>query len=125
MEAAVTLMITETNIALRNSNTSTKLRLVHMKNALGFREKAINATIAQLRNVSDPDLGFVHRLRNEKKADLVQILTDHRLNAESGIAGVASLPNSLWCGAYDPTRAFSVISVQYTSIDSIPAHEFG
>lgn len=125
MEASIQLLMSDTNMALSNSDTQTQFNLVHMqRNDDGFREKAMTQTLSQLANPSDGVLDYIQSLRDQKNADLVQMVIDSRLDADH-LGGVAYLPQRNTFGCYDSSLGFSVICSFCTTVGYIPAHEFG
>ncbi|CAB9499990.1 Metalloprotease, specifically cleaves on the N-terminal side of aspartyl, glutamyl and cysteic acid residues (By similarity) [Seminavis robusta] len=123
MEAAVDLMIQETNTALTNSDTGAQIRLVHRQvDSSGYRESRMTTT---LRQVSDVDgvMDYIHSLRNQYRADLVQFIVDNRVDAD-GLGGVAWLPQCNGLGCWNSALGFSCICAQ-CMMNYISAHEFG
>lgn len=124
MEAVVALMVEETNTALANSQTGLVIRLVHrQRETSGYVEPGMRTTLDHITNL-DGTMDYIHGIRDEFGADLVQFIVDNRIDPDR-LGGVAWLPRTLvFPGCYDSAAGYSVVCAQCMT-NYVSAHEFG
>ncbi|MDR2146696.1 MAG: InlB B-repeat-containing protein [Tannerella sp.] len=107
------------NLCLENSQTGITLTLAHSAQ-VDYKESNMNDALVYLTTTNDGYMDEVHALRQQYKADLVQLLT-----TESNYGGLGYVLKNETIGNYD--FAFSVVNIGSAVSDNSPAtiHELG
>ena len=115
--AAINAAIAASNDTFQRSNLPTRLRLVHSQ-AVNYQEGSPSQDLTALRNTNDGRMDEIHRLRDEKGADLVALIAD---SARWGnTAGIGYIGNGRSAGA-----GFSATGFRFTASGGTFAHEIG
>ncbi|CAB9512915.1 Peptidyl-Asp metalloendopeptidase [Seminavis robusta] len=116
MQAAVTLMMSETNRVYENSNLDLTLRLAHaQRDTTGFQESGFARAL-----LFASTSRTIKQLRYDHQADIVLFLID---NAKAPRVAGMSYNNFM-----TPAKRgwlFSVLAAQSTALRYVPAHEIG
>jgi hypothetical protein len=117
----ITLGVLETNQMYSNSGVGTRMRLVHMREVVYAEAGNAQTDRDRLFNGADGHLDFVHGLRNQYGADMVQML----VNNAGGGCGIAYLNGPFALMPAQSARAYAVTDWQCVSPNYTFAHEFG
>ena len=117
VRAAINAAIASSNRAFSNSNVDTRLRLVHTEQ-VSYDESTPGNDLNALRLTNDGKMDEIHRIRNEKGADLVALIAD---SAQWGnTAGIGYV-----LGGRSASYGFSATGFRFTSTGNTFAHEIG
>ncbi|CAB9506507.1 expressed unknown protein [Seminavis robusta] len=124
MEADIAMWVVETNTVHSNSGTGITFNVVHQqRDTSGYRETAdASCILCDLTDTCHCQLGYIHGLRNDYKADLVTLIADTINLSSSAVCGIAWIGS---CCQFNACYGFSVNDAACTNSGYVPAHEFG